>query len=80
MELEREERMKKIREHMVAFNALARELQAAGCHISGWDLKTDQTAIGMGEGPDARIVGYINRDLSIEWKEGFDHERVRTAL
>ena len=61
---EEDEHMKKIREHMRAFLAKMKELEAQGYYSEGWDSQTDKTVIGKG----GEIVGYMDRDLNIEWR------------
>ena len=65
------ERIDKIRAHMIAFNELMRDLERQGYRSGGWDEKTDKTAIVKpGEMPwESKIVGYIDRNLNIEWIE-----------
>lgn len=58
------EHMRKICEHQRAFLAKMKELEAQGYYSGGWDKKTDKTAISK----DGKIVGYMDRDLNIEWR------------
>lgn len=58
-----------IREHQRAFNEKMAELEKQGLRSGGWDEETDRTAIvKLGKYDlENRIVGYIDRDLNIEW-------------
>lgn len=63
-------RLEFIRRHQRAFNAKMKALELLGLRSGGWDEKTDKTAIvktGKRE-IDNQIVGYMDRDLNIEWK------------
>ena len=62
-----------IRYRPLAFNAKMKELEKSGLRSGGWDEKTDKTAIvrpGKTENEN-KIVGYIDRDLNIEWLDGY---------
>ena len=63
-----------IRYRPLAFNAKMKELEKSGLRSGGWDEKTDTTAIvRLGETVDEdRIVGYMDRDLNIEWVNGYE--------
>ena len=63
------ENLKKAQEHMHAKLAKFRELEAQGYRSGGYDFATDRTEIVKGEYPNAEIVGYLNRDLTITWKK-----------
>ena len=58
-----------IREHQRAFNEKMAGLEKQGFRSGGWDEKTDKTAIvKVGDREiDNVIVGYMDRDLNIEW-------------
>lgn len=61
-----------IRYRTLAFNAKMKELEQYGLRSGGWDEKTDKTAIvlpGKNE-YENKIVGYMDRDLNIEWVNG----------
>lgn len=59
-----------IRGRMLAFNEKMAELENQGFRSGGWDEKTDKTAIvKVGKTwNDNRIVGYMDRELNIEWQ------------
>lgn len=63
------ENLKKAQEYMHAKLAKFRELETQGYRSGGYDFATDRTAIVKGEYPNAEIVGYLNRDLTITWKK-----------
>lgn len=59
-----------IKGYMRAFNEKMAELEKQGFRSGGWDEKTDKTAIvrpGKRE-IDNAIVGYMDRNLNIEWE------------
>lgn len=57
-----------IRDHLKASNALWRELERQGYQSGGCDSKFKETAIIKGNGPNAKIVGYVDiKSLSIRW-------------
>ena len=63
------ERMRKIRAHMSGYLNRMAELEKQGYRSGGWDEKTDLTAIvKIGEtSRDNKIVGYMDRNLNINW-------------
>ena len=67
------ERIQKIRLRISAFNAKMRELEAQGFCSGGWDSDTDKVAIVDNRMPihEHRIAGYMDRDLNIEWRDGY---------
>lgn len=62
--LERSERVRKANEHIREFNRKMCELKSRGYYSGGWDRETDKTAICK----DGKIVGYMDRELNIEWR------------
>ena len=65
--------MRKIGARMMAFRVLMKKLEDQGFRSGGWDSKTDKTAIIDTRMPEheIRIAGYIDRDLNIEWRDGY---------
>ncbi len=59
---------------ILTFNSKMEELKKYGLRSGGWDAKTDKTAIvlpGKVE-YENKIVGYMDRDLNIEWVNGYE--------
>lgn len=69
-----------IRYRTLAFNTKMKELEQYGLRSGGWDEKTDKTAIVLPgkQEHENKIVGYMNRDLEIEWVDG--HKTVFSDL
>lgn len=63
-----------LRFKVLSFNAKMAELEKQGYRSGGWDEKTNKTAIvKLGEHEyENRIVGYIDKDLNIEWREPYE--------
>lgn len=61
---EKVERLRKTQEHMRMFLEKMKDLEAKGYYSGGWDSQTNKTAISK----DGKIVGYMDKDLNIEWR------------
>ena len=71
-----------VNEYIKAYCDKWKELEALGYRSGTSWGETDRTAIVKGECPNAKIVGYLNRDLSIAWNsegEADEYANARTG-
>ena len=56
-----------VKERIKAINKKWDELESLGYRSGGCGNNIGRTAIVKGDYPNGKIVGYLNKDLSIDW-------------